>query len=61
MLLLETEIRRKNLFRAKLYLSMSSLYMFVVKKVSFKIIFTLLWFMKVIRNGELHYKLVLIA
>jgi len=61
MLLLETEIRRKNLFRAKLYLSMSSLYMFVVKKVSFKINFTLLWFMKVILNGELHYKLILIA
>ena len=34
---------------------------FVVKKVSFKIIFTLLWFMKVILNGELHYKLILIA
>ena len=34
---------------------------FVVKKVSFKINFTLLWFMKVILNGELHYKLILIA
>jgi len=35
MLLLETEIRRKNLFRAKLYLSTFSLHMFVAKQVLF--------------------------